>query len=84
MTGRRSPPLAHLPGTGTEPDRAPLEAAKALVPQRVTAAGWEADEAYRYGAALCLNGYFWEAHEVWEAVWLACAPNGRERRFRGG
>jgi uncharacterized protein len=75
------PALAHVPGSGTEPDRAPLEAAKALVPQRVTAAKWEANAAYRYGAALCLNSFFWEAHEVWEAVWLACPPNSRERRL---
>jgi uncharacterized protein len=24
-------------------------------------------------------GYFWEAHEVLEALWLACPPNGAER-----
>jgi hypothetical protein len=59
----------------------PLEAAKALVPRPVTAAGWEGNEPYRYGAALCLNGFFWEAHEVWEAVWMACSPNGHERRL---
>jgi hypothetical protein len=78
------PRLAHVPGTGTEPDRAPLEAVKALVPRPATAAGWEANEPYRYGAALCLNGFFWEAHEVWEAVWLACPPNSRERLLLRG
>ena len=25
------------------------------------------------------EGYFWEAHEVLEAVWLACPPNSPER-----
>ncbi|WP_108785417.1 DUF309 domain-containing protein [Falsiruegeria mediterranea] len=24
---------------------------------------------------------FWEAHEVWEAVWLVLPPNSTERRF---
>jgi uncharacterized protein len=81
MTPLPLPRGAHVPGTGTEPDRAPLEAAKALVPRPVTAADWEENEPYRYGAALCLNGFFWEAHEVWEAVWLACPPNGGERRL---
>jgi hypothetical protein len=75
------PARRHIPGAGTEPDRAPLEAAKALVRRPVVADGWEANEPYRYGAALCLNGFFWEAHEVWEAVWLACPPNSRERRL---
>ncbi|MBO6637790.1 MAG: DUF309 domain-containing protein [Roseitalea sp.] len=27
------------------------------------------------------NGFFWEAHEVWEAVWMACPPNSAEHRF---
>lgn len=75
------PRHAHVPGAGAEPDRAPLEAAKARVARPVTDAGWEQNEPYRYGAALCLAGYFWEAHEVWEAVWLACPPNARERRL---
>jgi uncharacterized protein len=75
------PRTVHVPGTGTVPDRAPLDAAKALVPRPVIAADWEANEPYRYGAALCLNGFFWEAHEVWEAVWMACPANSRERRL---
>lgn len=78
------PCRAHVPGTGTAPDRAPLEAAKGLVRRPVTAELWESDAAYRYGAALYVNGFFWEAHEVWEAVWLACPPNGAERRFLRG
>lgn len=34
-------------------------------------AGWELLDA----------GCFWEAHEVWEAVWLALPQNSAERRF---
>jgi predicted metal-dependent hydrolase len=73
-----------VPGTGSEPDRAPLEAAKRLVRAPVEAAAWESDAAYRYGASLCVHGFFWEAHEVWEAVWKACPPNGVERRLLRG
>lgn len=75
------PAHAHVPGTGTAPDMAPLEAAKALVPARVVAAEWEDNAAYRYGWLLHDAGFYWEAHEVWEAVWLACAPNSREKTF---
>ena len=78
------PRWPHVPGTGTAPDRAPLDAAKTWVRRPVAADAWESDAAYRYGAALYVNGFFWEAHEVWEAVWLACAPNGAERRFLRG
>ena len=35
--------------------------------------------AWRWGLALFKDGYFWEAHEVLEAVWLACPPNAPER-----
>jgi hypothetical protein len=78
------PSIAHVPGTGSEPDRAPLVAAKRLVRAPVVAQGWESDAAYRYGAALYAGGFFWEAHEVWEAVWKACPPNGVERRLLRG
>ncbi|MFT6558500.1 DUF309 domain-containing protein [Sneathiella sp.] len=26
-------------------------------------------------------GYYWEAHEVWESVWLECQPNSAEKFF---
>jgi uncharacterized protein len=68
-----------VPGTGSEPDRAPLEAAKRLVRTPVEAAAWESDAAYRYGARLHAAGFFWEAHEVWEAVWKAASKNGCDR-----
>lgn len=31
------------------------------------------------GRALYEAGYFWEAHEAWEPVWMAAAPNSAER-----
>lgn len=36
------------------------------------------------GRALYERGFFWEAHEAWEPVWLAAAPNSRERAFLQG
>lgn len=35
--------------------------------------------AFRYGADLYNAGFYWEAHEVWEPVWMALPPNSRER-----
>jgi predicted metal-dependent hydrolase len=73
------PRWTHLPGTTPEADREPLEAAKALVP--ITFAdGVPADHpAFRYGLRLHDGGFFWEAHEVWEAVWKAAPKNGCDR-----
>ena len=63
------PAHRHLPGSGGAADMVPLDAAK----------GDDAN-AFRYGADLFNHGYFWEAHEVWEAVWLASPPNSRRRQ----
>ena len=71
MTRYSSLPLLarpHVPGSGSEPDRAPLEVAKAD------------EQAFRYGVDLYNRGFFWEAHEVWEAVWLAAPPNSGRRQ----
>ena len=40
--------------------------------------------AYRYGWALFEAGFHWEAHEVWEAVWMRADPNSRERSLLAG
>lgn len=73
------PRRAHVPGSGTEPDLEPLDAAKALAPAKTTAQEWQDNAAYLYGHILLKHGFCWEAHEVWEAVWLNCAPNSAEK-----
>ncbi len=66
------------------PDREPLDAVKALTPPRVSEETWHDAPAYAYGLRLYARGFFWEAHEVWEAVWLATAPNSQERYLLAG
>lgn len=74
----------HIPGSASAPDRAPLDAVKALTPSRVNGDTWREAPAYAYGLHLYARGFFWEAHEVWEAVWLATAPNSQERHLLAG
>ncbi len=57
-----------MPGSGSAPDRASLEKAGADA------------QAFRYGIDLFNLGFFWEVHEVWEAVWLAAVPNSGRRQ----
>ncbi|MCP1335865.1 DUF309 domain-containing protein [Futiania mangrovi] len=66
------------------PDPAPLDAAKALAPARTRDVAWRENAAYRYGWALFDAGLHWEAHEVWEAVWMRAEPNSRERSLLAG
>jgi predicted metal-dependent hydrolase len=73
------PRWAYLPGKTPAPDRAPLEHAKALVPKAYENGVDPRDPAFRYGLALHHAGLFWEAHEVWEAVWKAAPKNGCDR-----
>lgn len=37
--------------------------------------------AFRTGLAYLETGYFWECHEVLEAVWLACPDGTDQKRF---
>ncbi|MEA2861628.1 MAG: hypothetical protein QOC72_3667 [Methylobacteriaceae bacterium] len=73
------PGWAYNPGTDRIPDREPLETAKRLVPLRFNRFVPADDSAFRYGLALHDGGFFWEAHEIWEAVWKAAPMNGRDR-----
>lgn len=73
------PSIAHVPGSGSVPDMVLLEVAKGLATKVTRAAGWQDNAAYLYGHDLLDAGYFWEAHEVWEVVWLNCPPNSAEK-----
>jgi hypothetical protein len=73
------PRWAYNLGTDSAPDREPLEIAKQLVPLRFDRFVPAKDAAFQYGLALHDGGFFWEAHEIWEAVWKAAPMNGRDR-----
>ncbi|WP_337660182.1 DUF309 domain-containing protein [Anderseniella sp. Alg231-50] len=73
------PSQTHVPGTGSKPDQVPLDHAKELAPAVTGAYDWQDNVPYLYGHDLMRAGYYWEAHEVWEAVWLATPSNSPER-----
>jgi hypothetical protein len=73
------PGWPYNPGTDHAPDREPLEFVKRLVPLRFNRFVPADDPAFLYGLALHDGGFFWEAHEIWEAVWKAAPMNGRDR-----
>ena len=75
------PRWAYVPGetADAEADHDTLWHAKALVPSRFRDFVPARHPALRYGIALNDAGYFWESHEVLEAVWAAAPQGGRER-----
>src|ERR1700727_2652405 len=75
------PQWAYVPGEMDEADadHDTLWQAKVLVPSRFRDYVPARHPALRYGIALNDAGYFWESHEVLQAVWAAAPQGGRER-----
>jgi predicted metal-dependent hydrolase len=66
-------------GRQTEADHDTLAKAKALVPIRYVGFVPARDPALRYGLALNDASFFWESHEILEAVWKVAPQRGRDR-----
>src|SRR5262249_17305163 len=52
------------------------EAARPLEPD-----DWARCRPYLFGLDLFNHGYYWEAHETWEALWHACGRTGATADF---
>lgn len=73
------PESAHIPGQTERPIRSPAFDAAAAAPAYTVDRMWPQNETYLYGVELYREGFFWEAHEVWEPVWMRSSGNSRER-----
>ena len=73
------PQRRHVPGVNERPDEAFFASIKAAAPAVTTDATSADNLAWHYGLRLLNAGFYWEAHEVLEQVWLNAAPNSRER-----
>ncbi len=72
------PPVPHLPGRTPRPPEALFAALKqGLADMDPAALGGSA--ASREGLRAFRARYYWEAHELWEAVWTCLPPAGAER-----
>lgn len=79
------PNRPHVPGRNARPsaDNPACRAAEAA-PTRTDAGNWDANTCYLFGFDLYDAGFFWEAHEVWEPVWMGCSPNSPDRHLLQG
>lgn len=81
---RPFPPYAYLPGRTPHPTRDPEGhsygegpgSPAPPVPQ-----DWRACRDYLYGIDLFNHGFYWEAHEAWEGLWVACGRQGPTATF---
>ena len=76
------PEAPHLPGRTPRPSEALFAPLKAGLPK--DARGLLSSDAFKGGFAAFEARYYWEAHELWEAVWSALAPAGAERLWVSG
>ncbi len=67
------PDQPYLPGLTARPDEAAFDGLKGVSEPLHSCVAWRA------GRRFFEAGYFWEAHEVWEAVWMAAPANSAER-----
>jgi hypothetical protein len=85
---RTFPPYAYLPGSGLpHPRRDPQghsHQAPEQIPEPLDAVDWSGCSTYLYGIDLFNHGYYWEAHEAWEGLWLAAGRMGVTAEFLKG
>lgn len=76
--GAWHPPHPYVPGASPRHPEGLFDALKDARPGDPVAR-LAASTAWAAGREFLCEGFFWEAHEVLEALWLACPPNGAER-----
>lgn len=79
------PERPHVPGETARPDPDdPVHRLARAAPDPTDPQAWRANPAWMAGLRLYAHGYFWEAHEVWEAVWANARANSAERALVQG
>ena len=86
-TNRTFPPYRYIPGKAPHPVRDPEGHSWNQQPVKLenfTPGLWQQCEMYLYGIDLFNHGYWWEAHEALEAVWVAAGRNTKTGLFIQG
>lgn len=78
------PAHAHVPGRTPRHAPGTFDAVRATARPGMDAAALARSEAFLSGLRFIDTGYYWEAHEVLEPVWMALPDGSRERRFVRG
>ena len=79
LPDRPFPPYAYVPGETPHPTRDPgghSYGAEFEIPEPPDPEDWRACRDYLYGIDLFNHGFYWEAHEAWEGLWVACGRRG--------
>lgn len=81
------PPYGYVPGRFPHPITDPAGHSYGHVAQQpppVDQQNWHESSPFLFGCDLFNHGYYWEAHEAWEGVWMACGRHGTTATFLKG
>jgi uncharacterized protein len=73
------PPYSFVPRFAPHPVRDPrghMFGREVSAPAPLDPIAWEMSDTYLYGIDLFNHGFYWEAHEAWESLWIACGRRG--------
>ena len=70
-----------MPGQTPRHPEGAFDALTATARAGMTAAELAESDAWKAGWQFLQTGFCWEAHELFEPVWMALPPNSRERAF---
>ena len=75
---------AHLPGENARHPEGFLDHVIDLAPNITLSNDALGNIPFQYGLRLLEQGFYWESHEVLEAVWMNAVPNSKERYLLQG
>lgn len=75
------PTHAYIPGVNARHPESAFEFVKASVNDSMSVVELAQCSAFQHGFRYLQNGYYWEAHEVFEPVWMVLPEGSDERVF---
>lgn len=81
---RALPAYAYVPGESPHPTRdrdGHSFGKRPDTPEPPDPKDWRSCRDYLYGIDLFNHGFYWEAHEAWEGLWVACGREGVTATF---
>lgn len=84
LPNRPFPAYAYLPGRYPHPVRHPAGHSYGIEQPEVSVEAGLGSEAFLWGIDLFNHGYYWEAHEAWEALWQGAKADPQSRLLYKG